>query len=206
MIDWPGCRNVRDLGSVPGIRPGALVRSDSLTSLTADGIAAVRRANVSRIVDLRTAGECEHYPNPFAALPLYCHRTLISERRAGGPSVPLLQDYIELLQLENGRYLADALEAIVSAPPGAVVVHCHAGKDRTGLVVALTLAAAGIERRAVVEDYVRSDGVWATTLTGALDHLDERYGGVQEYLGIGGLASGELSALRERLVLDAPAG
>jgi hypothetical protein len=206
VIDWPGCRNVRDLGSVPGIRAGALVRSDSLTSLTADGIAAVRRVNVSRIVDLRTAGELAARPSPFAGEATYFHRSLYPDPiPPAPPDLTPVQEYAWLLDLSPDR-IASAVGAIATAPPGTVVVHCQGGADRTGLVVALTLAAAGIERRAVVEDYVRSDGVWATTLTGALDHLDERYGGVQEYLGIGGLASGELSALRDRLVLDAPAG
>ena len=204
MIDWPDCRNARDLGSVPEIRPGALVRSDSLTSLTPAGVAAVRAARVSRIVDLRTAGELAARPSPFADDVAYRHRSLYPDPiPPAPPDLTAVQEYAWLLDL-SPDLVAYAVAA--TAPPGTVVVHCRGGADRTGLVVALTLTAVGIDRRSVVEDYVRSDGVLATTLTGALDHVEERYGGVQNYLGIGGLASGELSALRDRLVLDALAG
>ena len=42
----------------------------------------------------------------------------------------------------------------MAEPGGAVVVHCAAGKDRTGVVVALALSAAGVSREAIVADYV----------------------------------------------------
>ena len=58
------------------------------------------------------------------------------------------------------KYLADRPDSVVGAlddvasGPGPVLVHCAAGKDRTGVVVAMALAAVGVERSAVVEDYV----------------------------------------------------
>ena len=60
------------------------------------------------------------------------------------------------------RYLRDRPDSIVGAlediagADGAVLVHCAAGKDRTGVVVALALAAAGVSREAIVADYVRT--------------------------------------------------
>jgi hypothetical protein len=58
VLDWPGCRNVRDLGGLSTTdggrtRYGALIRSDSHFRLTREGIAVVRAAGVSRILDLR---------------------------------------------------------------------------------------------------------------------------------------------------------
>ena len=60
------------------------------------------------------------------------------------------------------RYLADRGAAAVAAvryvatSPGATVVHCAAGKDRTGVVVALALSEVGVEREAIIADYARS--------------------------------------------------
>jgi hypothetical protein len=45
---------------------------------------------------------------------------------------------------------------LIAERPDPVLVHCTAGKDRTGVLVALVLSAAGVEREAVVEDYART--------------------------------------------------
>ncbi|MGH3372714.1 MAG: tyrosine-protein phosphatase, partial [Nocardioidaceae bacterium] len=70
-LDWPNCLNARDLGGLATadgrVRPGALIRSDSLQYLNGDGVALVRAAGVSRVLDLRNAHECEAFPTPFAA-------------------------------------------------------------------------------------------------------------------------------------------
>lgn len=203
FLDWPDCRNVRDLGTIPGIRPGALIRSDNLDRLTEVGIAAVHAANVSRIIDLRTIGELENYPNPFADHPSYLHRTLIPALRLEGPPVPLLDDYIDLLRLDSGRLVVAALQAIVDAPPGAVVVHCHAGKDRTGLVVALALAVAGIDPDLIAADYgltaerlgLTAEHSAPETLAAALADIGE----VEAYLTDGGMTADQLEGLRDRL-------
>jgi protein tyrosine/serine phosphatase len=105
-----------------------------------------------------------------------------------------------------------------------VVVHCAAGKDRTGIVVALLLLAAGVPRRHVVDDYALSESALQVdrllaglppadrerveafsrsrpeTIGAALAHLDERYGGVRAYLRDPcGLSENELTAVRTRL-------
>ena len=47
---------------------------------------------------------------------------------------------------------------MATAPPGGVLVYCHAGKDRTGLVTALVLAVAGVPVATIAADYAASDG------------------------------------------------
>jgi protein tyrosine/serine phosphatase len=74
-LDWPDCQNVRDLGGLPTadggrIRSGALIRADSLQFLSADGVDAVRRAGVSRVLDLRADSEVGMFPTPFTNDPL----------------------------------------------------------------------------------------------------------------------------------------
>jgi protein tyrosine/serine phosphatase len=83
-LPWPDCHNARDLGGLRlaaggRIRTGGLIRSDNLDRLTSAGLAAVRSARVSRIIDLRTAGELRWRPSPFAAEPTYVHRPYIDE-------------------------------------------------------------------------------------------------------------------------------
>ena len=98
---------------------------------------------------------------------------------------------------------------MVSAPPGGVLVHCAAGKDRTGMLVAVALSALGAPRDAIVADYAETESRLAdyfarelahlgdpvsqhrlaslqqsppATMHGTLDHLDGEYGGSAAYL------------------------
>lgn len=229
-LGWADCLNVRDLGGLPTrdgrrIRPGALIRSDNLTRLTEAGVAAVRQAGVSRIVDVRSTGECARYPSPFATDPLYVNMPL---ERAGDPWDPtwsLDQGYVAMLD-RNPDLVAAAVGAIADAPPGAVVVHCHAGKDRAGNIVALALRVAGVlpetvagdyavvdprlrdhfaDQLVLVEDRVERDQLAESftarpeTMLATLRHLDGRYGGVEAYLRQGGLTAAQVDALRNRL-------
>ena len=57
---------------------------------------------------------------------------------------------------ERGHHLVTAAR-VVAASPGATLVHCGAGKDRTGVTVAMLLDAVGVERSAVVADYAATN-------------------------------------------------
>jgi protein tyrosine/serine phosphatase len=106
-----------------------------------------------------------------------------------------------------------------------VVIHCHAGKDRTGTIAALLLRMAGVPKAVVAADYAVSQerlwplyeklvaeaggedkvGFWLKpTVTEdmmlmMLDHLEEKYGGVEAYLGWAGLSPEEIESLRTHL-------
>ncbi|GAA5029157.1 tyrosine-protein phosphatase [Actinopolymorpha pittospori] len=233
QLAWADCLNARDLGGLPTsdgrrIRPGALIRSDNLTRLTEAGVAAVRQASVSRIVDVRTTDECARYPSPFATDPLYVNMPL--EREGEGapwdPTWTLDQAYVAMLD-RGPDLIAAAVGAIADAPPGAVVVHCHAGKDRAGNIVALALRVAGVPPETVAGDYAVVDPrmrdhfadqlvlvddpaerdqlaesftARPETMLATLRHLDDRYGGVETYLRQGGLTAAQFDALRNRLL------
>jgi protein tyrosine/serine phosphatase len=135
--------------------------------------------------------------------------------------------YLEFLDRYRDRF-GDVVGAIASAEgDSGVVFYCMAGKDRTGLVAALLLAVAGAERTAIAQDYALSgqnlraflDG-WIDTagdederalrtrigaapaeaMLGVLDAVDERYGGVDEYLRGAGVTDELLERVRARLV------
>jgi protein-tyrosine phosphatase len=229
-LDWPGLLNARDVGGLPvvgggTIRERALVRSDAHSYLTADGLAALRAYGVSRVIDLRGANECERWPSPFAAEDLYLNLPVMD------PADP--EDERTLAELYRGmldrrpELFAAALTAIAEAPPGPVAVHCAAGKDRTGLVVALALSLVGVPDDAIGADYEHSAdrlstrydelvasaptdevrGYWesmrstpASNVTGALQHVRDKHGDVASYLGTGGLRPEHHEALTSRLL------
>ena len=134
--------------------------------------------------------------------------------------------YIEMLELFRPRFVA-AVAAIAAAADGGVLVHCHAGKDRTGLVVALLLGIAGVGEADIAADYAfsgpnltQSLAAWINdaddpeehehrrrvglapeqAMLDVLEMLESRHGGAVSYLTDGGLRERDLDRVRERLV------
>lgn len=200
QIDWPSCVNVRDVGGLPGrhgdTRDGALIRSDDLSLLTDNGVAAVRTSGVVRVLDLRSHEEIKVRPGPFAGDPVYCHVPLLADVL---PYDPPAWTYAPMLDHNRNR-IAQAFRALASAPEGAVVVHCQAGRDRTGGLIALALEVAGVWPEAIVADYALTAGADPAAMRNTLDHLASRYGGAQSYLENAGVSASELARVRRRLV------
>jgi len=230
-LDWPGCRNARDVGGLPTadgrtIREGVLIRSESLQYLTPHGVDAVRRSGVSRILDLRGDGEVATAPTPFTGTPLAVRQPLQDPADPDHGQPTIVAACTWMLD-RRPELFAAAVKAIADEPDGAVVVHCHGGKDRTGMVVALALSIAGVPEDEIVADYFRTQerlSPWleeqlaaepdtalhpemiefrdtrAESLVAILRHLDEEYGGPEAYLRHGGLTTADLAKLRTRLV------
>ncbi|MEV6413140.1 tyrosine-protein phosphatase [Kribbella sp. NPDC051718] len=228
-LDWPNCRNARDLGGLPtadggSIRVGALIRSDCLQFLSEEGVAAVRSTGVSRIIDLRTTAEISRFPTPFTGDPLGLH-VPVQDPADPQDHTTIVESCNLMLDLHPDRFAA-ALRAIAEAPDGPVIIHCYGGKDRTGIVAALALIIAGVPEDEIVADYAltqsRMAGMLAEqlaaepdeslhphlieyrdtrpeSLTAILRHLDTKYGGPIPYLEQAGLTSADLDNLRTRL-------
>jgi protein-tyrosine phosphatase len=178
------------------IRPYALFRTDHHGRLTPDGVAAVRAAGLSRILDLRWSWELTRHPSPFAADECYRHVPMLEDVLT---YEPLPDTYSRMLD-HNRTRIAQAFRALAEAPPGAVAVHCHGGRDRTGTLVALALAVAGVPAAVIAEDYARTEGADPAAMTDTLRHADERYGGVAGYLRDVGISPAEIEAVRTRLL------
>jgi protein tyrosine/serine phosphatase len=227
-LRWDHLLNARDMGGLPmprgwtGFR--ALVRSDGHSRLTAYGQAAMLAYGVTTIVDLRSPRELAVAPSPLADHPGYRSLPFFDDTSMAAPSrfEAAADNYVEWLETQPAR-IAAILHSIADAPPGAVLVHCAAGKDRTGVVVALLLSIAGVDAEAIAEDYALS--VWwnegvqdgdeiatapdaaerlrdrrifyprAENMTGMITELDRRHGGVDRYL----TAIGVGAAVQERL-------
>ncbi|MFG2913499.1 tyrosine-protein phosphatase [Kitasatospora sp. NPDC048298] len=154
------------------IRPGALFRSaQPFPAADADTVAQLREHGITTIVDLR--GEAESSPEDWAAaeaagIAVVAARIdptndeLERAMRAMTTAEDLGAFY--LLMAESApRSLATAVEA--AARPGGALVHCAAGKDRTGLLTALLLELLGVPAEEIVADYARTNEalrqIWA---------------------------------------------
>ncbi|WP_460753686.1 tyrosine-protein phosphatase [Myceligenerans cantabricum] len=162
-LDWAGLLNARDLGGMPlaggGVVPErALLRSESLSWLRPDGVEAARAYGTARIIDLRRPVETVEYPHPFGSAdggvalgaPEYLN---LPVQEVGDPEEgPWAHLYAGMLE-RRPELFARAVGAIAAAPDGPVLVHCAAGKDRTGLVVAFALSLAGVDDELIADDY-----------------------------------------------------
>jgi len=240
-LAWDDCVNARDLGGYPTAdgrqtRWGAVVRSDSLAALTPAGRDALLAYGVRAVVDLRLPAEIAEYPNPFAEPAdhgvAYTNVSIV-DPAAGFPpdTITLAENYLWSLDRFHDL-VATAMAAIANAPDGAVLFHCAAGKDRTGLISALLLALVDVPDPAVAADYAltaeclrQRNQEWlengpgeraereallvryaptAEVMLEVLDGLRRRHGGVEAYLRLAGVAAGDLARLRARLL--APSG
>jgi protein-tyrosine phosphatase len=228
--------------------PGALLRADNLQSLTASDVRLlVEQEALEVVLDLRTEVEVElEGPGPITreARVRIEHRSLYP--RTGGntdldaadvslwpkndssewPDEPrVVQAYLSYMSARPDSIVA-SIRTIANAR-GAVLVHCAAGKDRTGVVVALALDAAGVDRKAIVTDYMatdqRIDAIMARlmssptyqseleghdprahapvpgTMERVLELMDEAFGGSAAWLSGHGLTEAELEGLRGRV-------
>jgi protein tyrosine/serine phosphatase len=252
-IELEGAVNVRDVGGLPaeqGRRTAArrLLRADNLQGLSAaDVTRLVDELGLTTVVDMRSVGEVDaEGPGPLTRVPSVAlvHQSVIPE---GGKATDAAADGV-LARREAVLahypddpvcayylgYLADRPDSIVGAlravadSPGAALVHCAAGKDRTGVVIAIALSAVGVHRDAVVDDYIASgeriDAIMdrlrasptyaadidkmppdvhkprAETMVAFLREVDERYGGVQAWLADHDYGKDEVEKLRAELL------
>ena len=252
-IDLEGAVNVRDVGGLPTVDggttlPGRLLRSENLQDLTPSDVdRLVKEIGVTTVVDLRTTGEVElegpgpldavasvhheHYPvlkelgNASEAVSEALLVTKIERDRARYPDNIVTGHYLGYLE-ERPEEVTGALRAIATAE-GAAIVHCAAGKDRTGVIVAMALTAAGVEPEEIVADYmatadrieaiierlrrsntyavdmstrpVSAHSPRAETMRAFLGQLDARYGGLPRWLADNGFADDEYGLLRDKL-------
>lgn len=235
MIEVDGVPGLRDVGGLPtrsgAIRDGRLFRSGHLGEIGPRGVQTLRPL-VRRVVDLRSDEEVADEPGVLAAaetvrLPLY----LGSPRSFFLEDLDLGEIYARLLA-ESSAPLVAAVRVIASGAP--TLVHCTAGKDRTGMVIALTLAAVDTAREAVVADYAltaslipaarrratserlakkypASRHAWMLAtesppdvMRATLAAVDAQWGSAAGYLSRHGLTSAELAGLHEALVDTAP--
>jgi protein-tyrosine phosphatase len=240
VLTWEGCLNVRDLGGHVTeddgtTRFGAVVRADSVRHLTPAGWRALVDYGIRTIVDLRRHDELERDP-PLDAPVDVVHvpletpedelRIRAAWRQEGDDEAGILGAYVLMTELVAPNF-ARAVEAVAEAPEGGVVVHCYAGKDRTGLMCAMLLRLAGARIEDVAADYGVSGenfrpmtDPWAAAapddreralrlrigasppqvMTKLLAELEQRHGDMRGYLLEAGASPDALDQARARLL------
>ncbi|GAB2480187.1 tyrosine-protein phosphatase [Jatrophihabitans fulvus] len=193
-VELEGAANVRDVAGLPTgdgrtVQPRRLIRADNLQTLSkADVRVLVVELGVRTVVDLRTGAEVRgEGPGPLIAEPDVDvrHLSLFPETAdATTDGADLLPWQARAREAERTGYRPTAAEVYlgylherpdsilaalraIADPLGATVVHCAAGKDRTGVVVAFALAEVGVTHDAIVADYTRT----AERIEAVLDRL-----------------------------------
>lgn len=244
-----GALNFRDVGGVPvgsdrRIRYGVLYRSDTLQFLTSEDVAALvdvigLRTDVDlRLtleLDLEGRGRLEQTEVVLHHLPF----EVASAHQAGSATAtPILQQADPIVS-HYVNYLSSSPASVVGvvkvlARPDALpaIVHCAAGKDRTGIAIAMTLAAVGCSTQDIATEYAAGSHAVAEVmerLRGMQSYGDsiaklppeasltppeyitrffgivhDRYGSPRDYLRLHGVTDGELDGLFERLTEPLP--
>lgn len=230
----PGAINFRDTGGLAAgesrTRSGVLYRSGNLAHLDDAGIEALTALGLRRIIDLRADDEVDRNPSRIEGLELTLQRVplfLGSVTSFFTQDISLADMYRRIVD-ESAAGVVEVVRGIIEEQP--VLVHCTVGKDRTGVTVALTLAAAGVDEDEVVADYARTEALLPTARVDEvvaklreqhpeavnleelatrspakvmrvfLDELSAQYGSPAGYLSARGLADDELAELRRVLL------
>jgi protein-tyrosine phosphatase len=253
-----GAVNVRDLGGLPTAdgattRFGRIVRADNLQGLSGGDVTRlVGELKLRHVVDLRSDAEVRmEGPGPLLRIPeigihhlsLFAEGGRFTDAEADTIDSRALpwQDPLDEAALAELRvtgyyygYLRDRPDSVVSAlrvlakDDGMALVHCAAGKDRTGVVSALALAVAGVTKDAIIADYaatgdrielilarLRASDTYRSDLDGkpADSHLprpeymaqffttlENRFGGPLGWLDAHGWTERDTEAMRTRLL------
>lgn len=186
---------------------------------------------VTAVIDLRSESEVASSPSQFATPagrsgPAYLHLPLVDDatmlRLSKTPA--MFDRYV--MMLEHRQAAFGAIFGTFARAEGTVVFHCFAGKDRTGMVAAMSLALAGVDVDSIAEDFAETDAqlahryeAWLAAapperredmredlrcpperIVGVLEHLQRRWGGVEGYLGAAGVDGTDISRLQSKLI------
>jgi protein-tyrosine phosphatase len=199
----PGTLNFRDAGGYPTRDGGVttwrrLFRSDGLDRLDQGAARQLGTLGLRTVLDLRTGAETQIAPSPLDDLAaggaLTMHISLIGDDIDALPAD--LAEIYDFIVDQRGTAIAAAIRAL--ARPGGLpgLVHCTAGKDRTGIVVAFALAAVGVPDQIIAADYALSSLYLDPQHTPAI-------GRVQEGTGLGDRLTAALLASPPGLMLRA---
>ncbi|WGW10764.1 tyrosine-protein phosphatase [Saxibacter everestensis] len=241
-LQMAGTFNFRDVGGYPTAdggqtRFGRLFRADALCYLDDRSRASLHDIGLRTVLDLREDIERDSAPDALQGLELnevhvpVFGNTIYSASTGDRPDATLQDLYALALE----KFAPQIVEAVgVLAADGALpaVVHCSAGKDRTGMVVAIALSAVGVPDEWVIADYAASESFLSGGFVEALKSnfaragivqdvsntatqsppeliryvlrtVREHYGSVLEFLNHHGVGEKSIDRLRSRLVLPA---
>jgi protein-tyrosine phosphatase len=233
VLRWEALLNARDLGGLPAagaaVARGAIVRSDALHRLNDAGRAALVAHGVRTVIDMRTAEEAAEKPSRFDGASGVGVAHIPQQTREMWQAMQGLDRVAfdtTALELARSRF-AKITDAIARAPAGGVLIHCAAGKDRTGLMTMLLLDLVGTPRDVIAADYqLTATGLAALfvdliakaetdarrvrlqeeaqsraeVMVAIHDAFRARHGDAEAYLRAGGMSDASIATLRARLL------
>ncbi len=193
-IQLEGAVNFRDIGGYPTlsgqrVKWGKMYRSAALNTLTDGDLAKLKALHIATIIDFRGPYEIKAAPDKVPAGAIDINLPAGSENigdsnymknmvRSMKNDSSLLQFYSDLTPFRE-RYLPMFNQLLAAKTDSAVLFHCTAGKDRTGIAAALILYALGVSEQSIMEDYLatnyyrRNENEKAVKGMVQLYHLDE---------------------------------
>ena len=199
-IPLSGTFNVRDVGGYRAaggtVRARRLLRGDALHRLDDQARAALAGLPVRTVVDLREDFEVRLSPDALdgtgiavVRLPVFCF-----PGDSFGPAPDDLKTVYDHMVDRCGAALATAVGHVAAAAAPPVLVHCSAGKDRTGVVVAMVLSLLGVADEVIAEDYHLTSAYLAEEFTHAVEQL-------KASTGLGQRLNGQALACPPELIL-----
>jgi protein-tyrosine phosphatase len=237
-IALEGSVNFRDVGGYPAqdgreTRWRTLFRADGLHKLTEADLELVQALDLRTVVDLRSAFELETGRFPVERIPVDFHHVAIIEvvrdKEAFKVAPGMMgQEYLRMLE-EGASQIGRAVSLLAQPDALPAVVHCTAGKDRTGMVTAVVLGLLGVPHDVIVADYARSaeamadlraqliarypegrdviensDELFAAQpayMENLLATIEARFGSVAAFAAQAGVGEDEVAALRQALLV-----
>jgi protein-tyrosine phosphatase len=178
----PSAPNFRDIGGYPAgpgrhVAAGKIYRSSELSSLTSSDAAMVAALHLKAVLDLRTVEERQRAPSIWAVKPAdvfespkqtlapFTHALLAAPVTEDSVRTGVKSFYRQMPRLYQEEYAAMFHRIARGEVP--LLVHCTAGKDRTGLAMAVLLESLGTPRKLALQDYTLTNQRLALTANAA---------------------------------------
>ncbi len=189
------------MADATGVRPGLFYRSSELSRLDADGRAELQRLGITDVADLRSPREVERrgpgrVPDgvavhllPFPDLAAeqdgespheHAFTRMLTEAPGDEPVAAaatryMIEEYRRFPTLGGAQRAVRHVTSLL-AQGRPVITHCFAGKDRTGFTVAVVLESLGLDRDAIMADYLRSNDAVTELRERILEMIDQQAG------------------------------
>lgn len=213
--------NTRDLGGYLTsnhqyrVKCSSLIRSENLHNLTPKAMRALKKLNVTKVVDLRDFKEKNQLPDderikaPVLLHPVYTIKGVNRSRNLTLRHGVIYRYHSLFFDNQHAmKAYHDTIKDILNNNSGATLYHCVEGRDRTGIISVLLLSALGVDRHTIINDYMLTD-YYAYTKPYVRQYkqiicffnvVKKYYGNIFNYLNALGISDYDIEQLREKFL------